>query len=311
MSKSEKSPKTDGQFRGMMPIMPTAILSDGRLDETSQRRVVRYCLACGAVAIGHFGIASEFHKVSDGDRSRLIELILREVDDRVPVFIGVTSPGVGISLDYAREAERLGAQMIMAALPTGANLDAERAFAFYAALCEATSLPVIVQDTPATSGTLTAELLCRMHAEIDGVQHVKAEGRAFLEKAASILRLSEGRVSVIGGAGGRHLIHLLKLGVTAFMTGTEALDLHGACVRAFLDGDEAGAAETYFGRILPYLDFYLEYPEELLKRMLFERGILDCAKVIEPAASAPVSETEWLALERVLERTGLRTPWKG
>jgi dihydrodipicolinate synthase/N-acetylneuraminate lyase len=102
---------------------------------------------------------------------------------------------------------------------------------------------------------------------------------------------------------------LLRLGVTAFMTGTEALDVHTACVRAYLDGDEARAAEIYYKRILPYLDFYLEYPEELLKRMLHLRGILDCAKVIEPAASAPMSETEWQAFERVLQRTGLNSRW--
>jgi dihydrodipicolinate synthase/N-acetylneuraminate lyase len=304
-------PHVPDRFRGMMPIMPTAIRPDGALDEASQRRVVRYCLACGAAAIGHFGIASEFHKISNSDRERLVELILDEVAGRAPVFIGVTSPGVGMSLEYARQAERMGADLIMSSLPSGANLNAESAFAYYRTLCEATSLPVIVQDTPATSATLTAALLFKMHKEIPGVKHVKAEGRAFLEKTAEVLRLSGGRMSVIGGAGGHHLIHLLGLGVTAFMTGTEALDVHAACVRAYLDGDEARAADIYFGRILPYLDFYLEYPEELLKRMLHVRGVLDCAKVIEPAASAPMSDAEWRAFEGVLERVGLASRWEG
>ena len=86
------------RFRGMMPIMPTAATSTGSLDETSQRRVVQYCLKSGAVAIGHFGIASEFHKISDQNRRRLIEIIVDEVGGRAPVFIGVTSPGVEISV---------------------------------------------------------------------------------------------------------------------------------------------------------------------------------------------------------------------
>ncbi|MEZ6069652.1 MAG: dihydrodipicolinate synthase family protein [Pirellulales bacterium] len=60
------------------------------------------------MAVGHFGIASEFHKVSNRDRTLLVKMIVDAVAGRVPVFIGVTSPGLGISLDFAREAEQLG-----------------------------------------------------------------------------------------------------------------------------------------------------------------------------------------------------------
>ena len=61
----------ENNFRGMMPILPTAITPDGKIDEKSQRRLVQYVLQCGAVAIGHFGFASEFHKISDNDRTLL------------------------------------------------------------------------------------------------------------------------------------------------------------------------------------------------------------------------------------------------
>ena len=303
-------PILPSRFRGMMPIMPTAIASDGALDETSQRRVVQYCLQCGAVAIGHFGIASEFHKISDVDRRRLIEIIVDEAAGQVPVFIGVTSPAVNISLEYARQAESLGASLIMASLPYVDLPDADGAFGFYEALSRATSLPIIIQDTPASSSVLTAELLWRMSNEIEGIKHVKAEGKNFLQKTATLRQLSGDRLSVIGGAGGRHLIHLLRLGVTAFMTGTEALDLHAAAVRAYLDGDEPRAEKIYFEQILPYLEFYLEYPEELLKWMLHERGVIDCPQVIEPRARAPMSDAERKEFAWMLDRIGWRKKWQ-
>jgi dihydrodipicolinate synthase/N-acetylneuraminate lyase len=293
----------------MLPILPTAITPDGALDETSQRRLVQYCLNCSAAAIGHFGIASEFHKVADRDRRRLIETIVDEVAGRVPVFIGVTAPGLGVSLNYAREAEHLGADLIMASLPYVDLPDRDGAMAFYAALAEATSLPIIIQDTPASSSILTAELLLRMSTEIERVQHVKAEGKNFLAKAAALIEQSAGKLSVIGGAGGRHLLHLLRLGVTAFMTGTEALDLHSAAVTSYLEGNEERAAAIYFQRILPYLEFYLEYPEELLKWMLHARGVIDCPDVIPPRAAPPMSAVERRELEWVLDRIGWRKSW--
>ena len=126
-----------------------------------------------------------------------------------------------------------------------------------------------------------------MFNEIENICHVKAEGKNFLDKTQSLLRLSNGKMSVIGGAGGKHLFHLLRFGVTSFMTGTEALDLHGAAVQAYLAGDERRAADIYFQQILPYLQFYLDHSEELLKWMLLERGVIDCPQVLAPARRRP------------------------
>ncbi len=309
MSNVEEQNASHQFIRGMMPIMPTAITQQATIDETSQRRLVQYCLQCGAVAIGHFGIASEFHKIPDHARRQLTEIIVEETAGRAPVFMGVTAPGVGTSLNYARQAEDLGADLIMAALPYVDLPNADGAFDYYAALSEATSLPIIIQDTPASSSILTADLLWRMDQEIPGVQHVKAEGKNFLAKTAKLLELSDGNISVIGGAGGRHLLHLLRLGVTAFMTGTEALDLHGAAVSAHLAGETERAAKIYFDQILPYLEFYLDYPEELLKSMLHERGVIDCPDVLAPPASVPMSEVERAEFAWVLDRIGWRIQW--
>ncbi len=307
-SEEERDPSHIG-FVGMMPIMPTAVTEQGTLDESSQRRLVQYCLKCGAVAIGHFGIASEFHKVSESDRRRLTEMIVDETAGAAPVFIGVTAPGVRTALDYAREAEQLGADLILAALPYVDLPDTAGAYDYYAALADATALPIIVQDTPASSGILTADLLWRMVQEIPGVQHVKAEGKNFLTKTADLLRLSGGDISVIGGAGGRHLLHLLRLGVTAFMTGTEALELHAGALNAYLNGDPECAAQIYIEQILPYLEFYLDYPEELLKVMLHQRGVIDCPDVLAPPAAAAMSDVERAELDWVLDRIGWRKQW--
>lgn len=288
----------------MLPILPTAIDPAGAIDEPSQRRLVRYCLDHNAAAIGHFGIASEFHKICDRDRRVLTDIIVDEVAGRVPVFLGVTALGVKTAVGYAQLAEEQGADLIMAALPYINLPDAAGAFAYYRAVADATTLPIIVQDTPVSSHILTADLLTRMVAEIPGIQHVKGEGRDFLTKTAKLLAADEGRMSVIGGAGGKHLIHMLRIGVTSFMTGTEALDLHGGAVRAYLDGDEDRAADIYFRQILPYLSFYLDYPEELLKSLLHRRGIIDHPTVLDPPASAPMSDIERRELDWVLNRIG-------
>ena len=292
------------KFRGMTPIMPTAITEQGSLDESGQCRVIDYCLENGAVALGHFGYASEFYKIADLDRRRLIELIVEHVKGRVPVFIGVTGLSNRIMVEYARQAEDLGADLLMVSLPYVNLPDKDGAFSLFEELAEVVGIPIIIQDTGTTSSILTADLIARVVNEIGGIHSVKAEGTNFLAKTAQLTERLGNKIQVIGGAGGKHLIHLLRLGVTAFMTGTEALDIQGAVVHAYLNGNEEEAARIYFERLLPYLMFYMDHSEELLKRMLHLRGVIDCPAVIEPRQAPPMSEVEWREFEWVLRRIG-------
>lgn len=302
-------PKRAIPFRGMMPIMPTAITDSSEIDETSQRRLVQYCLQCGAAAIGHFGFASEFHKVSDSQRRRLIEVIVGEVGGKVPVFIGVAAPAVHMALAYAREAKALGADLIMAMLPYMEVPDRDGAYAYYAALSDATDLPIIIQDAGHSAAILNADLLMRLFDEVEHIAHVKAEGPDFIDKTAALIERGGGRFPVIGGAAGKHMIHMLHLGVTAFMTGTEALDIHASVVRAYLNGEEEKAADLYFDKVLPYLGFYMDHSSQLLKEMLHRRGVIDCPKVIPPVGGSPMSEVERREFEWVLGRIDFDQKW--
>jgi 4-hydroxy-tetrahydrodipicolinate synthase len=293
----------------MMPILPTAIQESGELDEKSQRRLVQYCLKCGAVAIGHLGGASEFQKVADADRRRSIEIVVDEAAGRVPVFIGATAPATRAAVNYAREAEAAGAKLLMVAPPYVFSANAGEVVEYYKAVSDATSLPIIVQDTPASDALLSVDLVCRMYEEIEHIAYIKAEGKDFVSKTAALRTRLGDRMGVIGGAGGRHMIHLLRTGVTSFMTGTEALDLHAAVVAAYLDGDEARAAELYFERVLPYLMFYSDHNRELLKYMLWRRGVIDCPKVIPPVGSPLMGEANWREFEWILQRVELTSKW--
>ena len=189
-------------FRGMMPILPTAITPDGKIDKKSQRRLVQYALKCGAVAIGHFGFASEFHKISDSDRTLLTKIIIDEVAGRVPVFIGVTAQGFDVAINYAKEAEQLGTDIIMAALPLINLPTQDEAFKFYKELSDAVPLPIIIQDIPESANVLSPELVWKMFQEIENVKYVKAEGNNFIPKTEEIIQISNGELEVIGGAGG-------------------------------------------------------------------------------------------------------------
>lgn len=296
--------KTIKPFRGMMPILPTAVTKTGEIDESSMRRLVQYALKCDVAAIGHFGFASEFHKLSDKQRRQLIKLLVEEIGGNVPFFCGVTSQADHISVDYAREAADLGADIIMAATPYVSVPDQAGLLNYYRKIDAATSLPIIVQDTSVSAPMLDAATLVNMFNEMEHIHYVKAEGNDFLEKTIRIIELSSNRFPVIGGAAGQHMIHMCRCGVTSFMTGTEALDIHGGVLRAALEDDMERAANIYFEKLLPYRVFYDKFCDELLKDMLFRRGIIDCPDLIQPAGIAPMDNSLRKEFDWILDRIG-------
>lgn len=291
-------------FCGMMPILPTAITPSGDIDEVSMRRLVQYALKCGVAAIGHFGFASEFHKLSDDQRCRLIEVLLEEINGAVPFFCGVTAQADHISVKYAKEAAAMGVDIIMAATPYVSVPDRAGLVDYYRKINAATSLPIIVQDTPLSAALLDTDTLMRMFNEMENIHYIKAEGNDFLQKTVKIMAASDQCFPVIGGASGQHMLHMCRCGVTAFMTGTEALDIHGGVLKAALAGDMDRAARIYFEKLLPYRVFYDSFGNELLKDMLFRRGVIDCPDQISPAGVSSMDASLRKEFDWVLDRIG-------
>jgi dihydrodipicolinate synthase/N-acetylneuraminate lyase len=296
--------KSAKPFRGMMPVLPTPITDSGEVDEKSLRRLVQYCLKCGAVAIGHLGGASEHFKVTDDERRRITEIVVDEVAHRAPVYIGVAGASDRIAVGYARQAQELGADLLMLAPPFAVPAGATELYDYYKAVSEAVTIPIIIQDA-GNAPALTAEFMCRLYREMPNIHYVKSEASDFLSKTDELTRLSRGKMPIIGGAGGKHLIHMLRIGVTSFMTGTEALDLHNAVVQAYLSGDEERAARIYFEKVLPYLMFYMEHYRTLLKSMLHERGVIASPRQLLPMETKPLSDVEEREFRWLMKRIGL------
>jgi 4-hydroxy-tetrahydrodipicolinate synthase len=291
-------------FAGMLPILPTVINNDGSIDLKSERQLVEYCLSNDAKAIGHLAWASEFSKLSDEDRKIITQELVASVAGRTPVFIGVTAASARISQQYVMQAESLGANIVMAALPYANVPSKQEAYDFYRRLSESSSLPIIIQDVTLPRQILDSELLVKLYTEFENIHYIKAEDSDFLAKTAAVIEACHDTDAVIGGYGGKHMIHMLRLGVRSFMTGTEALDIHGHVVASYLAGRKEEAAKYYYEKLLPYFVFYERYGEELLKKMLHWRGIIDSDAAIEPHQKPAMTELEVIEFKWILERIG-------
>lgn len=290
-------------FRGMMPILPTPVNGKGEIDYEDLVSLVGYCAGARAVAVGHLAGASEFVAVGREDRETIIRCVVAAAKGKLPVFIGAAACSVQDTVYNAKTAQDLGADMIMLCSPPYGSGTPDEVFAYYDRVCDAVDLPVIVQDTGGSADVFTPDFLIKLYHEIGNIGYVKAEGGHWLEKMRQLAQRAPEGMQIIGGAAGKNMMQMLDMGVTAFMTGTEAQEIHRAVVDAYLSGDREVADRLYRTTLLPYLELYCANNyNKALKHTLKRRGIIKNDALLYPRVEAnPVNEYLLGELDRILE----------
>jgi 2-keto-3-deoxy-L-arabinonate dehydratase len=295
------------KFRGMMPILATPVDVQQNLDTEDLSKEVEYCLNAGCQAVGTLAGASEYQYVSRKMRTQIIKTTVEATAGRVPLFIGVAACNQPDTVENAIEAEALGADMLMVCSPPVGSATQEELMDYYKAVCSAVQLPVIVQDTGASSSAFTPKFLVALYEQIENIGYVKAEGGYWQEKLYQLMKIAPEGLQVIGGAAGKNMLQMLRLGITAYMTGTEAQEIHNSVVQAYLSGDEDKAIHLYFTRLMPYLELYTATGfHTSLKHMLHRRGIFKSKTLIFPGAEKEkvsqfiLDELDWM-LDRIDE----------
>jgi len=286
-------------FRGQMPILFTTLDTAGNVDVAGQQRLIDLVIQSRPAAIGHLGGASEYHKLSQKDRDLLVATLVERVAGRYPVFVGNTCLSLKQSIENARRAETLGADLIMTCSPIYGPVPGPQLYDYYQALCDEVDLPIIVQDTGASASVYTPEFIAKL-SELPNIGYAKCEGANFLTYTRQLMELAGDRLQIIGGAGGVGMIQLLRLGVTAFMTGTEAPEIHSAVIRTYLNGETELAEEMFNNCILPYLDLMSLKLRTTALSHLMHRGISATSKPQWPNAEGELDSYIENEFERVM-----------
>jgi 4-hydroxy-tetrahydrodipicolinate synthase len=241
-------------WSGIYHIMATPFTADGALDVDGLPRLVERALGAGVNGLTVLGIAGEAHRLTDEERRRVVETVVKEVAGRVPVAVGVSASGTHLACAFARMSREHGAAGVMVAPPNGVkNLDAVAEY--YHAVADAARLPVIVQDEPVTTQvTMPAPFIARLVAELPAAQAVKLEEPPTLPKITRLRALFQRRVAIFGGLGGVYFFEELSRGADGAMTGfpyPEAL----RAIRDHLVAGRRAEGRALFYRWLPLIRY--------------------------------------------------------
>ena len=290
---------------GVCTIALTPFTEEGDVDLGGIDSLARLYLDSGVHGLTILGIMGEAHKLSDAERSIVMQRYLEAAGDRVPVVVGCSAAATKVTIEWAREAEESGAAAVMVAPPNQVrNLDL--VFEHYRRVAEAVSLPVVVQDEPVNTGVvMPAAFIARVVNEIEGCRYVKLEEAPTTIKITSLLEKIEDRVGIFGGLGGMYFYEELSRGAVGIMTGFAYQEILVRTYELFSKGKKREAQEHFF-RYLPLIRFEAQLGVggvSIRKEVFKLRGAISSSHVRFPA---PALDEETLReLEELVGLLGL------
>ena len=275
-------------WSGIFHILATPFREDGALDTAGLPHLIESALSTGVNGLTILGIAGEAHRLTDEERRRVVELVVKETRGRVPVAVGVSASGTHLAAAFARMAREHGAGALMVAPPAGLkNLDAVAEY--YRAVAGATALPIVLQDEPVTTQVnMPAPFIAQVCAEIAQIQAVKLEEPPTLPKITRLRALFGDRVAIFGGLGGVYFFEELSRGADGAMTGFPYPEALRAIREHFVAGRRAEARALFY-RWLPLIRYESQPGATpgtavgIRKEILRRRGWIASALVRPPA----------------------------
>jgi len=274
-------------FSGVFPILATPFFDDGKIDVASQLRLVDHLLEQGVHGLGAFGNAGEGYTLLADEKRELLDAIVRHVNGRAPVIVGVGATGTDAAVEACLEAEGQGAGGLMLLPPYYLRPDGDGVMFFFSAVGGAVNIPIMVQDAPLlTQVPMPPALLARMGREIEHVEYVKVEAQPTAPKITQTLAAANGALTLFGGLNGDFLIEEVGRGARGTMPASDMASLYVAIWEA-LERKDCVTAWEVFRRALPLIRFELQpgLGVSAIKENLVAKGVIRSSRVRHPTRS--------------------------
>ncbi|WP_123536900.1 dihydrodipicolinate synthase family protein [Halosimplex salinum] len=170
---TQSGPTRDVSIRGVIPPTITAFENDEDLALDATAAHARFVVDRGVHGVFPLGTNGEFPMLKPDERAAVIEAVVDEVGEEVPVIAGVSAPSTRNTVSYALDAEANGADAVVVGIPYYYPIDSEAIVEHYEEVTDAVEIPVYIYHFPARMGNkLDLETLDRL-ATIDGIVGVK------------------------------------------------------------------------------------------------------------------------------------------
>lgn len=294
------------RLQGVFPIMQTPFTDAGALDLATLAREAQFLHRIGVQGMTWPQLASEYATLTYDERIAGAETIVRTLKGldsptRPAVVIGVQGPDVDAAVKYARHADAIGPDAIIA-IPLDGGRDDARQMEYYTAIGKTSRLPLIVQAL----GQMSVDLILWMAKHIPTLRYVKDEAGVTLARLTEYRRREQILDGVFTGRHGPTFLDDLARGAVGNMPAAGFADLYVAAWTAWTGGKRDEAMEAFSRALLLIMDAQA-YGVPGLKYILQLRGVFPNGKCRAEAGAATVFDDE--AREAIGRVVGYAQRW--
>ena len=233
----------DAEFHGVFPYLVSPIDYSGEVKADVLQQLCDDLIKAGVHGLTPLGSTGEFAYLSWPQRRRIVEIVVHTAKGRVPIVAGVASTTVADAVTQAREFQRLGCNGILAILEAYFPVTDEGVFAYFKAIAEAVSIPVVLYTNPTFQRSDLSLPVIDKLSRVRNIQYIK-DASFNTGRLLSILNKVEGRMKVF--AASSHIpACVMLIGGVGWMAGPacvaprQSVELYEICRR----GDWAAAME--------------------------------------------------------------------
>jgi 4-hydroxy-tetrahydrodipicolinate synthase len=289
-------------FTGCGTALVTPFQTDGSLDESTLRQLVRRQIEDGIDFLVPCGTTGESPTLTRDEHLRVVEITIQEAKAKVPVLAGAGGYNTHEVVELARACEALGAQGVLSVTPYYNKPTQEGLWQHYKAIASAISIPIVLYNIQGRTGINIEPTTMVRLAGIENIIGVKEASANISQMAEIIHRVPEDFIVLSGddaitipliALGGRGIISVASNEIPGPMS---------TIARLANAGDYAGARKLQ-RQYYPLMQVnFVEANPGPAKWAMYRMGLLEPVYRLPMVTPSPESRKK---IEAALEAVGL------
>lgn len=245
---------------GVLTALATPFTPDGQIDESTLRRLVDRSIDGGVDGVVACGSTGEFAAMSGAERRLVVETVIDQAANRVPVVAQTGAVSTAEAVELSRHAEAAGASVLMVVSPYYEPLSLDETVEYLRTVAAAVDIPIMLYNLPVATGVnLDPDTVGRLAREVDNIRYIK-DTSADMAQAGQLIHRHGDVISTFIGWDSL-LLAAITEGAAGVMAGTanvmpaQLVSIH----RAVTAGD-LNRARREWAQLYPLMDAIMSAP---------------------------------------------------
>ncbi|MFX0197026.1 MAG: dihydrodipicolinate synthase family protein [Candidatus Hodarchaeota archaeon] len=260
-------------LKGIFPAMVTPVTDTYKINEKVLHQEIEFLINSGVDGLVLLGESGEYVAVAEKERKTAIDLSLKMIKDRLPLIVGVLSPGIGDAISFATYAKNAGANAILATPPYCVHPSQKGILKYYDRLSREVDIPIIIYNNPDLIGVnILPETTAELATNVKNIIGIK-ESNVDICYISHIRDLVSGKFSILVGRS-QQLFPGLCLGAMGAISGIATVipEIYKEIYLKVVEGNIEAARKAYY-RANPLISLLISGSDSAVECMKYALGL--------------------------------------